>query len=409
MEFDSINKFIEQDFGLPSLTYRDRSAPSMLTSFDFQETPNSPLVLTPRQCPKSDYATSSPLSGTVVRVHTADRLHTVIIRIAGNTLASVLFGPSYQLRDASHDLLGFGQLSTGDQVITSATPDPQRALVYTAFALTDRSVRRLTNARAVVSSVVSDGSSFTAQFGSTTYVVNLGRGSKLVLPDGSRTAPQDLQSSQIVTVSGLVDEQTKTVILASTVRILNVPGLHLTVSAAHSKVKPGQTETIAIGGAPKSKVTLEIRYPSGAKTTAHLTVGSNGKASYSFRVPLGANSISSQKAAVTVASGSTHATTSFLMERATVEIYLSHGSIKHGAVQTIRILGPRRAFTRVNVLWPDGHYTTGSLHLDSKGHATYNFRVPNMPSRLHSHTATVEVLVTQPWAVYAAPARFTVT
>jgi hypothetical protein len=32
-----------------------------------------------------------------------------------------------------------------------------------------------------------------------------------------------------------------------------------------------------------------------------------------------------------------------------------------------------------------------------------------MPSRLHSHTATVEVLVTQPWAVYAAPARFTVT
>jgi len=50
-EFSSVLKFIEELFGLPSLTSRDGDANDTTDSFDFNQTPLSPLVLTQRTCP----------------------------------------------------------------------------------------------------------------------------------------------------------------------------------------------------------------------------------------------------------------------------------------------------------------------------------------------------------------------
>lgn len=50
-EFTSILKFIEEDFGLDPMTSRDANANDMLDSFNFNQTANPPLVLTPRMCP----------------------------------------------------------------------------------------------------------------------------------------------------------------------------------------------------------------------------------------------------------------------------------------------------------------------------------------------------------------------
>jgi phospholipase C len=50
-EFSSVLKFIEERFGLGSLGNRDSTANDMLDSFDFTQTPLSPLVLNTRSCP----------------------------------------------------------------------------------------------------------------------------------------------------------------------------------------------------------------------------------------------------------------------------------------------------------------------------------------------------------------------
>ncbi|MFI5176211.1 MAG: phospholipase C [Terriglobia bacterium] len=50
-EFSSILKFIETRFNLPFLTFRDAIANNTLDSFDFQQTPLTPLVLQSRTCP----------------------------------------------------------------------------------------------------------------------------------------------------------------------------------------------------------------------------------------------------------------------------------------------------------------------------------------------------------------------
>ena len=56
-EASSVLKFIEERFGLPPLTNRDANANDTTDSFNFSQTPNPPLVLTPRTCPMSAAST----------------------------------------------------------------------------------------------------------------------------------------------------------------------------------------------------------------------------------------------------------------------------------------------------------------------------------------------------------------
>lgn len=55
-EFSSVLKFIEERFGLPTLTSRDANASDMLDSFNFNQTPLPPLILQPRHCPPASTA-----------------------------------------------------------------------------------------------------------------------------------------------------------------------------------------------------------------------------------------------------------------------------------------------------------------------------------------------------------------
>ncbi len=50
-EFSSVLKFIEEDFGLSPLTQRDADANDTTDSFDFTQSPRTPLILQTRTCP----------------------------------------------------------------------------------------------------------------------------------------------------------------------------------------------------------------------------------------------------------------------------------------------------------------------------------------------------------------------
>ncbi|HVI09343.1 MAG TPA: alkaline phosphatase family protein [Candidatus Binatia bacterium] len=50
-EFSSFLKTVEERFGLPALTDRDAEANDLLDSFNFSQTPLSPMILPQRQCP----------------------------------------------------------------------------------------------------------------------------------------------------------------------------------------------------------------------------------------------------------------------------------------------------------------------------------------------------------------------
>lgn len=64
-EFSSVLKFIEERFGLPALGTRDANANDLTDSFNFNQRPLAPLILTPRSCPLVS-ASTLPM-GTAVK------------------------------------------------------------------------------------------------------------------------------------------------------------------------------------------------------------------------------------------------------------------------------------------------------------------------------------------------------
>ena len=82
-EFSSVLKFIEEDFGLPPLTKRDATANDLTDSFDFNQTPIPPFVLTPRACPVAS-ATEMHFGTLLVNSKRNDRMQ--ITNWGSNTL-----------------------------------------------------------------------------------------------------------------------------------------------------------------------------------------------------------------------------------------------------------------------------------------------------------------------------------
>jgi phospholipase C len=68
-EFSSVLKFIEERFNLPALSARDASANDITDSFNFNQTPLPPLILSTRQCPLLS-ATQAEM-GTAVKNQTS--------------------------------------------------------------------------------------------------------------------------------------------------------------------------------------------------------------------------------------------------------------------------------------------------------------------------------------------------
>jgi phospholipase C len=85
-EFSSVLKFIEERFGLSPLTTRDATANDITDSFNFSQTPNSPVVLAQRTCPAAS-STSSVFGNQ--GVGTTSQPNTVTLTNYANTTMTV--------------------------------------------------------------------------------------------------------------------------------------------------------------------------------------------------------------------------------------------------------------------------------------------------------------------------------
>jgi phospholipase C len=408
-EFDSVSRFFEKDFDLPALTSRDRTATSMLSSFDFHQKPLAPLVLKTRACPKSAYQTTRPVSGTILRAKLEGGLHSVVVRMSGGTIVTLLFGPSYDLHDARKNRIQFSDITVGDHISTQATPDPQRALVYTTYNLIDTSLTSVTDASAVISTIDQDASSFIAQMGSMQVLVNLDAHTHIVRADGSRGTSADLVGSQKVRITGEVNTHSKTFIQTKTVRIVSSAASKVDVTADRDSVAPGSKQTLRITAPYGSTVTLTITYPNKSVKRTHVGIDDSGHGTYTFTVPSGRTTRSSHTVQVKASSKDGTDETSFVISRAPVEVFVKETSLPPGHRQTVYVIGPRKAHVQLRVLWPGGRYDTHTITLDSHGRKTYSFTVPTTLHARRNSAVTVEAQVSKSGTTYVATANFTIT
>jgi phospholipase C len=232
LEFDSILRFIEQDFGLPALTSRDRHAASLLSSLDFHQTPQSPLLLQEQRCPAADYHIRTGVSGIYLKLITSKYDREMLVRIAGGDIATLLIGPSTPILTANNHPASLGDYRVGDRITSAARPDQQRALLYGAGTMRDLDLKSFGPQKGIIVDMGQLGQTMTVQFGKMSLLVDISKHTKIIVPHEKHGTIADLTAGNPISVIGIVNTRLGEVTTASTIAVT-------TQARAEPTVRPG--------------------------------------------------------------------------------------------------------------------------------------------------------------------------
>jgi hypothetical protein len=223
MEFNSILKFIEQDFRLPALTSNDRQAASLITSLNIHQKPLKPLPLRTRACPRGSLHINTSVSGTFVKLTVQKYGRIMLVRLPGNNVATVIIPPGAKIAMRGGKPIRLSDLRVDDKIFANAQPDQQRALVYQARAVFDLDLYPVRALKGLISDVDQEGSTLTVRSGSRVYIVDLGKKVNVVLPNGSRGSFADLQAGDTISIDGVVNKRLAEVTTVDQIHITIVP------------------------------------------------------------------------------------------------------------------------------------------------------------------------------------------
>lgn len=223
MEFDSMLKFIENDFNLPPLTDRDRYASSLTTSLDFKQRPLRPYLLKTRTCPKGSNDIRSVLSGVFIKLDVHAHAKSMLLRLSGGNIATLIIGPStsFQMRNFAPVMLS--DLRVGDHVTGQARPDQQRALTYGAGTLRDIDLEPFIRQKGLVGDIGQQAGSLTVRFGRDTRLVDLTRATHVVDRAGRKISIANLETGVTVEVTGIRNRRLDEITTAYTIKVLQTP------------------------------------------------------------------------------------------------------------------------------------------------------------------------------------------
>jgi len=207
LEFDSILHFIEADFSLPSLTRRDRTAPSITTSLNLSQRPLSPLVLKTRTCPASARKLHLAVNGIFLKLNVHPYGKEMLVRLKGGSIATLLIGPSVSYRMERSVPVRLQDFRPGDRIFATARPDPDRALVYAAGILRDHDLHTFKIQEGLINNVGEQGTTLTVQFGTRQLLVDITPQTIILLRGGAKGSAADFKTGDSIKVTGVENRQ----------------------------------------------------------------------------------------------------------------------------------------------------------------------------------------------------------
>ncbi len=220
-DFDSILKFIEDDFRLPYLTSRDHHADSLTPSLNLKQHPLKPLILKARTCSSNDKSIRTGVSGIYLKLITRKYDREMLVRLKGSNIATILIGPSVAIRTSASDRASLGDFRIGDRIVATGRPDPQRALVYGAGTIHDLDLKPITRATGLVGDVGQFGNTVSARFGKQTLILDIDKRTRITLPHNKKGSFADLETGARVQVTGI--ENTRVLEVTTTREIIVTP------------------------------------------------------------------------------------------------------------------------------------------------------------------------------------------
>jgi phospholipase C len=223
LEFDSILRFIESDFGLPPLTRRDRQAPSLISSLDLHQRPLGQRIEPEKVCPPADSKISRSLSGTFIRLDRKVYGKELLLRLKGGTIATLLIGPSTPVLTKRRYHAGLGDLRVGDRIEAAVRPDPQRALTYGVGLLHDIDLVRFGPKTGLIVSTDQFGDSIQVRFGRDAYLVDLGARTIITIGKSAKGSIADLEPGDSVEITGVLNTRLDEITTAREIRVVQQP------------------------------------------------------------------------------------------------------------------------------------------------------------------------------------------
>jgi phospholipase C len=380
--FPSMLKFAEEVLGLPSLTTLDGQASDMMASFDFSQKPIQPLQLQQRTCPAGSSSSSVnqiPRATLMGIGSNAQGLTTLSVALQSAGSGTFVLQQDAKLFGTKQLRITSGDLTLGDRLRTTGTPDFQNGGVYDVTALHDLDVVRRTT-EGVVESVdpVGNEVTLTPSDGAPSVTVPL-QGTTVIGPDGS-SLTTDLQPTAYVSVTGIFNTRTSTFLQVHAIQELQPP-IPLTVSVTRDTVAPGGTETMTVQTAPGAKVKVTVTFPSGQAQPVSATADSAGAATVPITVPV--NAFRSDETTSTVAVVSTvdglsrSASVTFSLALPKLALFLGARQVRVGQQQTITVLSQPHARVTLAIQFPNGVQWSRTVQTSGRGMATYRFTVPS--------------------------------
>jgi hypothetical protein len=289
LTFTSILKFVEADYKLPPLTARDRTAPNLLTSLDFKQTPLQPLILHPKACPASAVNIQTTLSGKILKLSATKPNVEMRMRIPSGNIATLIMFPNTPVTMTS-GRASLADLRPGDQVKVSGRPDPTAALVYGVNYMKDTDLAPFTKQNGVIINVGLEGTGdfnagregrvYTVRFGKRTMLVDVDPGTHITLPNGTKGGISNLLPGTQVQLTGVHNTRLDEITSTYTVRVLQTG---LVGSKTTQQTLSG---TILKLTTTKSTPEMRVRLKSGDIATVNLRAGTpvymrSGRASVS--------------------------------------------------------------------------------------------------------------------------------
>jgi phospholipase C len=229
MDFASILRFIEEDFGLPPLNSRDQLAWSLRSSLSFSQRGNPAVLQTKRNCGAGARDIKITLRGTFLKLISHTYGKEILLRLNGNNIATLLIGPSTAFHTKNKFPASLLDLRVGDSLFASVRPDPQRALVYGVGYISDYDLLSVGRLEGQVTDVGQDGDELTARIGKKSIIVDLTGQTRIKRSNGKRGTIADVVAGVGIRISGVFNTRLGEVTTATSIQVIELP---------HGKAKP---------------------------------------------------------------------------------------------------------------------------------------------------------------------------
>jgi hypothetical protein len=223
LDFTSILKFMEQDFGLKPLTLYDRRAAPITTSLNFHQKPVAPLIEKPLACPHADYNIHTNISGTYLKLTTFTYDREMLIRIKGGDIVTLLIGPSSRFRMRNQQHAKVDNFQPGDHIFATGRPDQQRALTYGAGNMTDTDLQVFGPKTGLIDTMGQRGELVTLRFGALSLLADIGHTTRIEDLRGKRVSSGALDAGDSVQVTGVLNRRLDELTTTNVIKLIRVP------------------------------------------------------------------------------------------------------------------------------------------------------------------------------------------